>query len=123
MIEDYLTIRRPNHFLPDFKGGLKYGIRGKYLKSGMSEPAADEWGAISAWAWELSRALDYFETDKQIDSKRVAPQGTSRLGKTVLWAGTYDPRFKMVIASCSGEGGAAISRRIYGENIKHMKKN
>jgi hypothetical protein len=105
---------------PDFKAGIKYGIRSLYLKPGMNEPAANEWGAISAWAWGLSRAMDYFQTDKQIDAKRVALQGTSRLGKTVLWAGAHDPRFKLVIASCSGEGGAALSRRNYGESINHM---
>jgi len=105
---------------PDFKNGIKYGIRSQYLKPGQATPADDEWGAISAWAWGLSRAMDYFETDKQVDAKRIALQGTSRLGKTVLWAGAHDTRFKMVIASCSGEGGAAISRRNYGENIKHI---
>ncbi|MES2649681.1 MAG: acetylxylan esterase [Bacteroidota bacterium] len=105
---------------PDFKTGYKHGIRGNYLKPGETYPAANEWGAISAWSWGLSRAMDYFETDKQIDAKRIALQGTSRLGKTVLWTGARDTRFKMVIASCSGEGGAAISRRNYGENIKHM---
>jgi hypothetical protein len=64
--------------------------------------------------------MDYFEKDKQINSKRIALQGASRLGKTVLWAGARDTRFKMVIASISGEGGAAISRRNYGETIKHI---
>jgi hypothetical protein len=105
---------------PDFKGGIKYGIRSQYLKPGQTAPAADEWGAISAWAWGLSRAMDYFEKDKQVDSKRIALQGASRLGKTVLWTGVHDTRFKMVIASISGEGGAALSRRDYGENIKHI---
>lgn len=105
---------------PDFGDGIKYGIRGYYLKPGMKSPEADEWGAISAWSWGLSRAMDYFEKDSQIDSKRVALFGVSRLGKTVLWAGAHDTRFGMVIASCSGEGGAAIARRNYGETIKHM---
>lgn len=105
---------------PDFPLGYKYGIRSVYLKSEQSIPAADEWGAISAWAWGLSRAMDYFETDKQIDARRIAIQGTSRIGKTVLWAGAHDTRFKMVIESCSGEGGAALSRRNFGENIAHM---
>jgi hypothetical protein len=105
---------------PDFKQGIRYGIRGAYLKPNETEPANDEWGAISAWAWGLSRAMDYFETDQLIDSKRIALQGASRLGKTVLWAGINDTRFKMVIASISGEGGAAIARRNYGETIQHI---
>ncbi len=105
---------------PDYKKGIEFGIRGKYLKPGATWTEPNEWGAISAWAWGLSRAMDYFETDKQVDAKRVALQGTSRLGKTVLWAGAHDTRFAMVIASCSGEGGAAISRRNYGETIKHI---
>jgi hypothetical protein len=105
---------------PDFKDGIRYGIRGRYLEPDQTKPTDDEWGAISAWAWGLSRAMDYFEKDKQINSKRIALQGASRLGKTVLWAGARDTRFKMVIASISGEGGAAISRRNYGETIKHI---
>jgi hypothetical protein len=105
---------------PDFADGIKYGIRGYYLKEGQDYPASDEWGAISAWSWGLSRAMDYFETDVQIDSKKIALFGISRLGKTVLWTGCRDTRFGIVIASCSGEGGAAISRRLYGETIDHM---
>ena len=105
---------------PDFAQGLKYGIIGHFLKEGQQSPAPDEWGAISAWAWGLSGVMDYLETDKQVDNKKVALFGVSRLGKTVLWAGAADQRFGMVIASCSGEGGAALSRRDYGETIKHM---
>lgn len=105
---------------PDFAKGYKYGIRSYYQKPDTTYPAPDKWGAISAWAWGLSRAMDYLETDTRIDSKKVALFGVSRLGKTVLWAGAHDTRFGMVIASCGGEGGAAISRRLYGETIDHM---
>jgi hypothetical protein len=105
---------------PDFIGGMPLGVRAKFLKPGPTEPAPDEWGAIAAWAWGLSRAVDYFETDHDVDAKRIAIMGVSRLGKTVMWAGAHDTRIAAVIASCSGEGGAALSRRVYGETIAHL---
>jgi len=105
---------------PDSPGAIAAGVRQQYLPAGESEPAADEWGTIAAWAWGISRAVDYCESDAQIDANRIAILGVSRLGKTVLWAGAHDPRIALVIASCSGEGGAALSRRNYGETIAHL---
>ncbi|MGN7787567.1 alpha/beta hydrolase family protein [Niabella sp. 22666] len=103
---------------PDFKGGLTHGVRKQFLKDGQQNFAADEWGAISAWSWGLSRVMDYLQTDQGIDQKRIALNGASRLGKTVLWTGARDTRFALIIASISGEGGAALSRRNYGETIQ-----
>ena len=105
---------------PDYAAGFSNGIRARYLKPGQAERAPEDWGSIGAWAWGMSRVEDYFETDQSIDAKRVAIHGVSRLGKTVMWAGAHDQRFAAVIASCSGEGGAALSHRDYGETIAHL---
>jgi hypothetical protein len=105
---------------PDALGAIAHGVRQQYLAEGQTQPGPDEWGTIAAWAWGISRIVDYCETDAQIDAKRIAITGVSRLGKTVMWAGARDPRIALVIASCSGEGGAALSRRNYGETIAHL---
>jgi hypothetical protein len=105
---------------PDSLDSIAHGVRALYLKDGQTEPAPDEWGSISAWAWGISRIVDYFETDPQIDEKHIAIYGASRLGKTVLWAGARDQRIACVLAAVSGAGGGALARRNYGETIAHL---
>jgi hypothetical protein len=104
---------------PDRADRWTEGVIGLTLKGGQERPAPDEWGTISAWAWGVSRCIDYFETDKAIDPRRVAITGASRLGKTVLWAGAQDER----VAAVFGEMGASLIRRDWGETLDDMAQN
>lgn len=103
---------------PDHANGWKTGIRTTLQEALGIQP--EQWGAIGAWAWGLSRIMDYLEGDERVNASQVILTGHSRLGKAALWAAANDPRFAMVVSNNSGEGGAALARRDYGETVHRI---
>jgi len=99
----------------DNGAGLSAGVIGLVNQGKLRAP--EDWGVLRAWSWGLSRALDYFETDKTINPKQIGVEGHSRWGKTALLAGAMDSRWAIVFASCSGSGGASLEKRNFGENL------
>jgi hypothetical protein len=112
------AIITPNSIQADNGAGLTQGIIGLCNKGQPRKP--DDWGSLRAWAWGASRALDYFETDKAVDAKQVGIEGLSRYGKAALVAMAYDERFAIGFIGSSGEGGAKLHRRNWGELVENL---
>ena len=103
---------------PDSRNGYLKSVRRYFARPDQNEPGPDVWGAIGAWAWGLSRAMDYIVTDKDIDANKVCVAGFSRFGKTAMWAGAQEQRFAIIFSGESGCGGMVLVRRGFGETVK-----
>jgi hypothetical protein len=112
------AILSPTSIQADNGAGLTKGIIGLMNKGESRKP--DDWGALRAWAWGASRALDYFETDKAVDAQKVAIEGHSRYGKATAVSMAYDQRFAVAFVSSSGEGGLKLNRRNWGELVENV---
>jgi hypothetical protein len=110
----------PGSIEADDKDGYAKSIRAFFARPGQADLGPDEWGAIGAWAWGMSRAMDYLVTDPSVDSSKVSIMGFSRYGKVAMWAGAQDQRFAIVFSGESGCAGATIVRRQYGETVKSV---
>jgi hypothetical protein len=108
---------------PDNGDKFREGVMRLFEGTTTGDRAPDAWAALAAWGWGASRAMDYFETDERIDAARVAIVGHSRGGKAALWAGAEDDRFALVISNESGEGGAALTRRMFGETLGRITES
>lgn len=108
----------PASIQPDTGAGLTRGIIGLVNKG--QPRRLDDWGALAAWAWGASRALDYFATDPRVDATRVGLEGHSRYGKATIVAMAFDPRFAIAYVSSSGAGGAKLHRRKFGETVENV---
>jgi hypothetical protein len=108
----------PGSIQADNGAGLTRGIIGLVNKGQRRKP--EDWGSLRAWAWGASRGLDYMETDKTVDAKRVGIEGVSRYGKAALVTMAYDTRFAVVLVGSSGEGGAKLHRRNWGEQVENL---
>jgi hypothetical protein len=108
----------PNSIQADNGAGLTRGIIGLVNKGQPRKP--DDWGSLRAWAWGASRGLDYLETDKSVDARHVGIEGLSRYGKAALVTMAFDTRFAVVLVGSSGEGGAKLHRRSFGEAVENL---
>lgn len=112
------AILNPGSIQADNGAGLRQGIIGLVNKGQNRKP--NDWGSLRAWAWGASRAIDYFETDKDVDASRLGVEGLSRYGKAALVAMAYEPRFAIGFIGSSGAGGAKILHRVFGEQVENL---